>query len=218
MSDNSGVEEKDGGFTAWSPEGFQSPSSRSDQRTVKGDRVFLDEPELKGDRWLSAIEEKAREEGYRAGISQGLEEAKRESEPFRDTLLAWSDGLPGALEKNLLDHLDSMVDIVLEAVTKLVGESLSTREGVRSLVQMAIGKRTADLSGVLLVSSEMERTMDRLDPDLKRDLSLRKIEILPDAGLGLLEFSFRTEFHSSSIDPLSGIRELEMMLREGLEK
>ena len=219
MSENRGVEEKDGGgFTAWSPEGFQTPSPRSEGKPVKGERVFVDEPELKGDRWLLAIEEKAREEGYRAGFSRGLEGAKGESEPFRNSLIAWSEGLSGALEKSLADHLDVMADIVLEAVSRLVGESLSTREGVRSLVQKAIGKRAADLSGVLLVSPEMERMLDRLDPDLKRELSLRKIEIQPDPGLGLSEFSFRTESYSASIDPLSGIRELEMILREGLEK
>ena len=213
------MEEKDGGgFTAWSPEGFQTPSPRSDSKPVKAERVFVDEPELKGDRWLLAIEEKAREEGYRAGFARGLEDAKGEFEPFRNSLISWSEGLSGALEKSLEEHLDRMADIVLEAVTRLVGESLTTREGIRSLVQKAIGKRTADLSGVLLVSPEMERTLDSLDPDLKGELSLRKIEIHPDPGLGLSEFSFRTEFHSSSIDPLSGIREIEMMLREGLGK
>jgi hypothetical protein len=111
-----------------------------------------------------------------------------------------------------------MVDIVLESVTRLVGETLSTPSGIRNIVEMAIGKRTPDLSGVLAVSPEMEQRLRTLAPDLREALSLRNILVESDAGLGLSEFSFRTEFHSSSVDPLEGIRELERMLREGLKK
>ena len=219
MFENAGVGEKsDGGFTAWAEGGlFDSPGGVASKR-VKSERVFVDEPELNGDRWLLAIEEKAREEGFRAGHSRGLEEAKKDMEPLRESLISWSEGLPGSLERSLLGHLDSMADIVLEVVTRLVGETLSTRDGIRNLVEMAIGERTGDLSGVLLVSPEMEQVVDRLDPDLKGELSLRKIAIRSDSGVALSEFSFRTEFHSSSVDPLSEIRKIEIMLREGLGK
>jgi len=219
LSENTGNGQKsEDGFTAWGEDGRFNSFGGVEARRAQNERLAVVDPELKGDSWLAAIEEKAREEGFRAGFSQGLEEGKREMEPLRENLLAWSDGLSGSLEESLVGHLDSMADIVLEIVTKLVGETLSTSEGIRSIVEMAIGKRTSDLSGVLLVSPEMEKRLNSLDPDLKSELSLRKIMIESDSGIGLSEFSFRTEFHSSSVDPLAGIRELENVLREGLKK
>jgi hypothetical protein len=219
LSDESGNSEKDGGgFTAWGEDGLFNGLGAVSVKRVKREHVADAEPDLRGESWLSAIEEKAREEGFRAGFSQGLDEANKEMEPLRKSLLAWSEGLPGSLEKTLVGHLDSMVDIVLESVTRLVGETLSTPSGIRNIVEMAIGKRTPDLSGVLAVSPEMEQRLRTLAPDLREALSLRNILVESDAGLGLSEFSFRTEFHSSSVDPLEGIRELERMLREGLKK
>jgi hypothetical protein len=219
LSENPGDGEKRGdGFTAWGEGGEFNLFGGVSGRGVKKERVAVVEPELRGDRWLEAIEAKAREEGYREGFSRGLEESKEQMEPLRAALLAWADGLPKSLEKSLEAHLDVMADIVVDAVGRLVGESLSTREGIRNVIELAIRKRSADLSGVLLISPGMEQRLNSLDPDLRTDLSLRNISLESDPGTGLSEFSFRTEFRSSSVDPLSGVRELENLLREGIKK
>ncbi len=206
------------GFTAWVPGVMFGSSSRKQTagRSRQESSLQEDDRLLREEHWLSEIEEKAKTEGFEAGFARGLEEGREEMAGLRDQILLWADKVADAFEKSLLSHQGVLADIVLESVSRLVGERLNTADGIRDLVEMVLRKRTADLSGTLLVSPGIDAMIDRLDPGLKKELADRHVTVESSQQLSPGEISFRTEFHSASVDPLASLKELEMILREGL--
>lgn len=89
-------------------------------------------------RELERVREDARAEAYREGLAQGQQEGRREWEEQVGRLGALIDGLQ-ELRAEILDQAeDKIVELVFEALSRILGSALTHRDGVAAVVRQAL--------------------------------------------------------------------------------
>jgi flagellar assembly protein FliH len=194
-----------------SPSGRKAPGDRADSGPVE---FYEDDPFDRAD-WLKAIEDKAREEGFRAGEKEGLAQGLKEADEVKRTLLAWADALPTLLADSLLGRSGRLSEIVVAALAKLLGEALARPEGVKALIERLVRERAGTQEAALWVSPEAHALMSRTVPDWVEDLRGRHIEVLASDTLSGAAMSLHIQDRVVAFDPLESLKDLDARLAEG---
>jgi flagellar assembly protein FliH len=176
--------------------------------------LYEDEPFDRAD-WLKALEDKAREEGYRAGEREGLAQGLKEAEELKRTLAEWSEALPTLLADSLLGRSGRLSEIVIAALAKLLGDAFARPEGVKALVERLIRERAGTQEASLWISPDMHAFLMRTVPDWIGELRARHIEIVSSDTLEGARISLHVQDRVVSFDPFESLRELESRLEEG---
>jgi len=132
---------------------------------------------------IEAAREQAREQGYAEGFSRGDEEAKRELAKRRSEL----ERLVASLEKAHREALSGIEDIALdvawEAVCKILGGAVATRQGIRALVEQSANRvRSEEKMTVRLCPADVGILKAGKDPSEAED-EPRRMEFLADASI-----------------------------------
>ncbi|AKS22657.1 hypothetical protein ABH19_01165 [Leptospirillum sp. Group II 'CF-1'] len=201
-----------GGFQdLFSKEGPKTPGKDRDRGP---DRVSMEQDGLAQSLWLKALEDKAREEGYRIGYQEGFSRGMEDAAEIRSDLDAWSELLPRLLGEELEKKTDLLSTLVLSAVTRLLGDSLVRPEGVQSLVETLISQwgenREADLS----FSPEMFAWLERHLPDWFRSLSARNIHPVARGGLTGTDIRLSVRDQAVTFSLKQSLEDLDARLRE----
>jgi flagellar assembly protein FliH len=197
---------------------FSAPSRvRSGKERDPGDRVGQMELDgLAQSLWLKSLEDKAREEGYRAGYRDGFSKGQEDAAEIRTTLSEWSLLLPRLLGEELENQMDHLSDVVLTALTRLLGDALSRPEGVRSLVESLISKWAQTQEADLFFSPEMYAWLESHLPDWFGELEDRKIRPAATAELSGVEIRLSVRDHAVKFDLSSALADIETRLKEAL--
>ncbi|MHB8422039.1 MAG: FliH/SctL family protein [Leptospirales bacterium] len=165
--------------------------------------------------WIRTIEEKAREEGHRAGHAEGFEQGLRDAEEVRSSLMVWSEAIPDLLAQAFRGRLDRLSGIVIAALGHLLSEELVRPEGVRSLVERLIREWAGGQEMELWFSPEMHAFLRARLPDWFEELRGRMVHPVSSSTLSGVEISLHVREKVISFDPCDALRKLEERLREG---
>lgn len=205
-------------------EGFQemfaervSPSGRKvpGERAESGPAEFYEDDPFDRADWLKALEDKAREEGFRAGEKEGLVQGLKEADEVKRTLLAWAEALPTLLADSLLGRSGRLSEIVVAALAKLLGEALARPEGVKALVERLIRERAGTQEAALWVSPEVHALLSRTVPDWIEDLRGRHIEVIASDTQSGVAMSLHIQDRVVAFDPFESLKDLDARLAEG---
>lgn len=208
----------EGGFSGGFRDLF-TPSGKVSQagRTMVREEISgeLEEDGLSHAAWLRSIEDKAREEGRKAGHAEGLEQGLRDAQEIRSALTVWSEALPDLLSEEIQHRLDRLSGIVIAALGHLLAETLDRPEGVRSLVERLVREWAGGQEMELWFSPEMHSFLRQHLPDWFEELRGRKIDPVSSATLSGVQISLHVREKVVSFDPYDALRKLEERLREG---
>lgn len=175
----------------------------------------LEEDGLSHAAWIRTIEDKAREEGQKAGYAEGLEQGLRDAEEIRSSLTAWAEAIPDLLAQEFRGRLERLSGIVVSALGHLLSEELVRPEGVRSLVERLIQEWAGGQEMEIWFSPEMHAFLRQRLPEWFGELRGRMIDPVSSSTLSGVQISLHVREKVISFDPCDAIRKLEERLREG---
>lgn len=94
--------------------------------------------ELQWQQELEAAKEEARQKGFAEGYQSGTEAGEREYAGRVEELQALLHAATEALEQGISGEEDLLVEIVFAAVSKILGETMTTPEGVTAAVRQVV--------------------------------------------------------------------------------
>ena len=103
-----------------------------DEAVTEAERQRLLEEEL------ARLRDEARKQGYEEGYETGTAEARQELVEQIDRARQIAESAAEALENGIAEIEDIAVEIVFEAIAKIMGEAMATRDGVISTVRQVI--------------------------------------------------------------------------------
>ena len=188
-----------------------NPSSQKGRIPEKGQRSQgespsrergAEEPELFDfSRKLEEVESRARAEGYEAGYAAGQKQIAEEMAPFRQAWLAWAAQVPDFEDRRLESMAPRMVAILDRAFRRILGESLSSPEGVRSLLFRLAREYASGRTADLLVSPEDFQRVTRFDPGFIREMEERGVRLAASPDLSEHRVELRFQDRIVSFDP-----------------
>jgi len=185
-----------------------SPKGRtSEKRSRGGDESPSrggepEEPELFDlSQKLEEVESRARAEGYEAGYAAGQKQIAEEMAPFRQAWLDWAAQVPDFEERRLETMAPKMVAILDRAFRRVLGESLSSPEGVRGLLGRLVREYAAGRTADLLVSPEDFQRVTRFDPEFVREMQERGVRVAASPDLSGHRVELRFQDRIVSFDP-----------------
>ncbi len=150
---------------------------------------------------LADVESRARNEGYEAGYADGQKQIAGEMAPFRQAWLDWAAQVPDFEEHRLEAMAPRMLTILDRAFRKILGESLASPEGVRSLLGRLVREYAAGRTADLLVSAEDYQRVTRFDPEFIRELEGRGVRLAASPDLSDHKIELRFQDRIVSFDP-----------------
>jgi len=142
-------------------------------------------PEVDRAALIEAAREEARTQGYAEGFASGDKEARRELSDRRASLERLIESIEGAREAALVSVEDVALGIAWEAVCRILGEVVATREGIRALVEQGAAKvRSEERMVVRLCPADLEVLgggAESLDGGSTRE----RTDFLADASIAL---------------------------------
>ncbi|MCL5954293.1 MAG: hypothetical protein M1509_07290 [Nitrospirae bacterium] len=165
-------------------------------------RGETEEPELFDlSQKLEEVESRARAEGYEAGYAAGQRQIADEMAPFRQAWLDWAAQVPDFEERRLEAMAPRMVEILDKAFRRVLGESLSAPEGVRSLLGRLAREYAAGRTADLLVSPDDFQRVTRFDPEFVREMQERGVRVAASPDLSGHRVELRFQDRIVSFDP-----------------
>jgi flagellar biosynthesis/type III secretory pathway protein FliH len=132
---------------------------------------------------IEVVREQAREQGYADGFSRGDEEAKRELAQRRSELERLVASMEKAHQEALAGIEDIALDVVWEAVCKILGETVATRQGIRALVEQGASRvRAEEKMVVRLCPADIDVLKEGKDPSETED-EQHRMEFVADASI-----------------------------------
>lgn len=152
---------------------------------------------------LNAERDQAAERGYEDGFDRGLEAAKREYDVRLQTLAGLIERCEAEIELRLQRLDDEWLELVFVAVTRVLGDALSSRAGVEAIVRQVIEQqRDEDLPLTVrvcardweLLGDEGRAVLTRGRPMLWRvDEKIEMGGCIVDGGRGTLDGRLETQ-------------------------
>jgi hypothetical protein len=138
------------------------------------------------------VEREARQSGFDAGYAEGKKRAMEDIAPLRDAWISWAAQLPDFESERLKTMIPSLVALLETAFRKILGETLSSPESLKGLVDRLVGEYAGGQTADLLVSESDYRQVAEHDPEFRRELEVRgvRLEIGPDLGGHKVELRF----------------------------
>lgn len=160
----------------------EMPSALTDTETKEAMSIRLKEVHSDA---LTALEEKAFREGYAAGFRKGEEKGQEKYLLASVALRKVLDSANTAITKTISDAEEIVGAIVFEAVCKIVGDHLVTKEGVDAVVSQVVSRAKQDeLILVKVSASDLEHLLLRASENAQASST---------NGLG--EFKFEADEH-----------------------
>ena len=150
---------------------------------------------------MAEVEARARTEGYEAGYAAGQTRIAEEMAPFRQAWLDWASQIPEFEEERLEAMAPRMLAILDKAFRKILGESLASPEGVRSLLSRLVKEYAAGRTADLLVSPEDYQGVTRFDPEFLREMEGRGVRLAASPDLSDHKVELRFQDRIVSFDP-----------------
>jgi flagellar assembly protein FliH len=142
-------------------------------------------PEVDRTALFEAAREEARAQGYAEGFASGDKEARRELDERRVALERVIASIEAAREAALTSVEDIALGIAWEAVCRILGEVVATRQGIRALVEQGAAKvRSEEKIVVRLCPADLEVLGNRGD-SLEGESSRGGTDFLADASIEL---------------------------------
>ncbi|MGC8529547.1 MAG: hypothetical protein ACP5OP_05025 [Leptospirillia bacterium] len=192
-------------------------SSQKGKPPEKGQPGEAGETELYDfSRKLEEVESRARAEGYAAGYAEGQKQIAEEMGPFRQAWLDWAKQVPDFEDRRLEAMAPRMVAILDRAFRRILGESLSSPEGVRSLLGRLSREYASGRTADLLVSPEDFERVTRFDPDFVREMQERGVRVAASPDLSGHRVELRFQDRIVSFDPEEAAGSLNGVLLRAL--
>ena len=121
-----------------------------------------------------------KEQGYREGYEAGFNQGQAEYEERISSLESVIAAANGALEQGIEGAEDAAVEIVFEAVCKILGAALADRDGVASVVRRVIDLAKDREKLVIRVSPSDFNLLKDEKTGLMRDVTLANGALMPD--------------------------------------
>ncbi len=150
---------------------------------------------------MAEVEARARTEGYEAGYADGQARIAEEMAPFRQSWLDWASQIPEFEEQRLAAMAPRMLAILDKAFRKILGESLASPAGVRSLLSRLVKEYAAGRTADLLVSPEDYQGVTRFDPEFLREMEGRGVRLAASPDLSDHRVELRFQDRIVSVDP-----------------
>ena len=143
------------------------------------------------DEELSALEEQAKQRGYEQGHEEAFEKIKAEYGEQLEALAALVASMRGSLDQTIDGVAELGIEVICEAVAKVIGESAAERDVVISAVRQVIRRTKERAKLVVRLSSADWALLQDYEAQLVEGLSIGSVELVADdrvrAGGCLLE-------------------------------
>jgi len=147
--------------------------------------ISYEEYEQRFEAELAALRAEARERGWQQGHEAGLAKAASEHAAQLKALAALVRGVRGRLDEGIGELSELGAEVVYEAVCKLLGQALASREGVVAAVREVVRRARERSRLTLRVSpSDHAAIREHLDTVLE-GLDAGQVELVPDERVEL---------------------------------